>query len=66
MSKLKTTGNTRTLPRLDHAWVDEREGGHVVITGGKVIAGPFRSQSSAWHWIDRNEVYETWQKKDNP
>jgi len=53
--------NRRVLPRLDHAWVDERDGGHVVITGGKVIAGPFKTQEAAWHWIDRNEVYEPWQ-----
>jgi hypothetical protein len=44
------------LPRIDAATVEQRDGGHVVVVGERVLAGPFATQASAWHWIDRNEV----------
>jgi hypothetical protein len=28
-----------------------------------VLAGPFRTHEAAWHWIDRNERYESWQRR---
>jgi len=48
--------STSGLPRMDAATVAQRDGGHVVVVGERVLAGPFATQASAWHWIDRNEV----------
>jgi hypothetical protein len=45
-----------SLPRMDAASVEQRDDGHVVVVGERVLAGPFATQASAWHWIDRNEV----------
>jgi hypothetical protein len=53
---------TLVLPKLDTATVDQREYAHVVVVDGNVIAGPFLTEEQAWHWIDRNEVYETWER----
>jgi hypothetical protein len=44
------------LPRQGAASVEQRDGGHVVVVGERVLAGPFSTEASAWHWIDRNEV----------
>jgi hypothetical protein len=50
-------------PSADAAAVEHRADGHVVVVAGRVVAGPFRSNESAWHWIDRTERYEPWQRR---
>ena len=49
---------------LTRARVEQRDVGYVVLgVDGKVLAGPFRTNEAAWHWIDRNERYEGWQRR---
>jgi hypothetical protein len=50
------------LPEPNKATVSESTSGYVVTVDNKIIAGPFRSHESAWHWIDRNERYTSWQR----
>jgi hypothetical protein len=54
----------KPLPAPDTSTVEQRDVGYVVLgVDGKVLAGPFRTNEAAWHWIDRNERYEGWQRR---
>ena len=37
--------------------VEERRDGWWVLDDGQERAGPFRTSSEAWRWVDRNEVH---------
>jgi hypothetical protein len=52
------------LPAPDTSTVEQRDVGYVVLSAnGKVLAGPFQTHEAAWHWIDWNERYESWQRR---
>jgi hypothetical protein len=35
--------------------VEQTDNGWVVVTGKRVIAGPFESNALAWRWLDRHD-----------